>query len=314
MKQLLLTLVLCLVLIAVPAQAQQPPTLSSLEISIWPEYDRPDVLVIYRGQFAEATPLPVQVELRLPPGIGQPTAVAFVGEGGQRFNQEYTTRMEGDQLVVSFELSTLAFQLEYYAPFSADATGLREFTYSYTADYPVTALSLEFQVPPAADAFAIEPPADSTIQGSDGLTYQLVEAGALVQGDTKSWTFTYQKTGSELTADSLTSAELPAQPPAPAAQNSDSSTVLIFTLSFIALIAVGAGAFWLGKQTQPASPAPGGSRGKSGRRGSGRGTARQQPLRSAQGREGALFCHRCGAALRSDSEFCHKCGAEVREA
>jgi hypothetical protein len=312
MKRIIILLVSCLIWIAVPIEAQQSSTLSSLEISLWPEYDRPDLLVIYRGQFAEGTPLPVQVDLRLPPGVVQPHAVAFVGEDAQRFNQEYSTRVEGDRVVVSFELSTLSFQMEYYTPLPVDASGQREFTYSYTADYPISALSLEVQVPPTADAFAIEPPADSTIQGSGGLTYELIEAGPLAQGETQSWTFRYHKSGSELTADSQAPAQSTGGATTPAAQSSDGSTIIIFAVSFVALVAVGAGAFWLGKQTQPASPAPVEPRGKSKRRGSGGGSRLQQLTHSARDGEEAFFCHQCGAALRPDSEFCHKCGTQVR--
>jgi hypothetical protein len=312
MKRIFLLLVCCLIWTAVPIQAQQSSTLSSLEISLWPEYDRPDLLVIYRGQFAEDTPLPMQVDLRLPPGVAQPHAVAFVGQDEQRFNQEYTTRVEGDQVVVSFELSTLSFQLEYYAPFPVAASGQREYTYSYTADYAVSTLNLEVQVPPTADAFAIEPPADSTIQGSAGLTYEIVEAGSLSQGETESWTFRYQKSGSELTTDSQAPAQTTGGTTTPAPQSSDGSTIIIFAVSFVALVAVGASAFWLGKQTQPASQAPAEPGGRSKRRGSGGGSRSQQPSHSIRDGEGALFCHQCGAALRPDSEFCHKCGTEVR--
>jgi hypothetical protein len=254
----------------------------------------------------------VQVDLLLPPGVQQPSAVAFVGDGGERFNQDYTTRMEGDQLVVSFSLSTLSFQLEYYAPLSSDATGLREYTYNYTADYAISSFSLEVQVPSSAEAFAMDPAADSSVQGSDGLTYQTIDVGPLAQGDSRSWTITYQKADSGLTVDTLTPAQPAAQQPAAPAQGSDNSTVIIFTLSFIALVAVGASAFWLGKHTQPASPAHAGSRSKGGR-GGGRGSSRQQMPRNRTDGGGALFCHQCGASLRSDSEFCHKCGAQVRD-
>jgi len=36
-------------------------------IEIWPEYDRPDVLVIYRIQLADNVSLPVQVSLLIMP-------------------------------------------------------------------------------------------------------------------------------------------------------------------------------------------------------------------------------------------------------
>ncbi len=313
MKRYFLVLFFCLTLIAVPVRAQQSPTLSTLEISLWPEYDRAEVLVIYRAQFAEGTSLPVPVEVRLPPNIGQPHAVAFVDEGGQRFNQQYTTRVEGDWLVVSFELSTRAFQLEYYAPLAVDASGTREFTFNYTADYAIDAMSLEAQVPPSAQGFALDPPADSTTQGSDGLTYQLIDVGPLAQNETRSWTMTYQKSGSELTQDVVAPAQPTAGSTTPPATTSDNSSIIIFAVSFVALIVVGVGAFWLGKQTQPVSAPAGGSRRSNKRRGSGRGGSRQQQSYSSRAGGEALFCHQCGATLRPDSEFCHKCGAEVRD-
>jgi hypothetical protein len=252
--------------------------------------------------------LPVHVDFTLPVGVSQPTAVAYVGEDGQRLNQDYTTQTENGQVVVSFDLSALAFQLEYYTPFSVDSNGLRDITYSYTADYPVDDLSLEAQVPPTAEGFTMSPPPDSTIDGSDGLTYQAIDAGSLAAGETKTWTITYSKAGSELTVDSPTIAALPTETAAPAATGSDNSTVIIFALSFVALAAVGAGAFWLGKQTQPAGAVP---RRRGGQAGS-RRSAPQSPVRSDRAREDALFCRQCGASLRPDSEFCHKCGTKVR--
>jgi hypothetical protein len=310
MKRLLI-LCFCLALIAVPVRAQQLPTLSSLEISLWPEYDRPSVLVIYRGEFAAGTPLPVPVEFRIPASAGQPHAVAYVDKGGQRLNQPYTTRVEGDSLVVSFDLAALSFQLEYYLPLQADASGLRDLPFSYTADYAVDALSLEVQEPPTAQAFSMDPPADSTVQGSDGLTYELNDAGSLAQGETRAWTITYQKAGSGLTADSPASTGSSTQATTPAAPGSDNSTIIIFVLSFIALVAVGAGAFWLGKQTQPASQSAAQSPAQKRRRGNGRGSQPRPAARSSHGE--TVYCYRCGATLRPDSEFCHKCGAEVRQ-
>ena len=131
MKKLFLTLAFCLTILTVPVLAQdaQPvpgesPTLAELQIALWPEYDQPGVLVIYRGLFAPDTTLPAPVEIRIPASVGQPTAVAYVDDSGQRFNQQYTTRIENDQLVVSFELPTLGFQLEYYDELPVDSTGL----------------------------------------------------------------------------------------------------------------------------------------------------------------------------------------------
>lgn len=311
MKRLILILTFCVVILSGPVLAQDVPVLSDLEISLWPEYDRPEVLVIYRGLFAEDTPLPVPVEVSIPARVGQPTAVAYVGEGGQRLNQEHTTRIEGDWLVVAFELSTLGFQLEYYDALPADSAGQRQYTFAHVADYAITDLNLDFQVPPTAQDFALEPPADSVITESDGLVYHLVNAGSLAQGEERSWDFAYQKDNEELTVSAFVQPETPVPAPSAAAGGTDDSTVLIFLVAFVALIAVGAAAFWLGRRTQPLQPeVPASPRSK--RRGSGRGSQVQHQLLPLSGGQEALFCHQCGAELRADSDFCHKCGTAVR--
>ena len=310
MKHLFLTLAFFVLVLSGTVLAQDAPVLSDLEISLWPEYDRPEVLVIYRGLFAEDTPLPVPVAISIPARVGQPTAVAYVGEGGQRLNQPYTTRVEGDWLVVACELNTLGFQLEYYDALSADSAGQRRYTYTHVADYPITDLNLNFQVPLTAQDFALEPPADSVITESDGLIYHLVSAGALAQGEERRWALAYRKDNEELTISAFAQPGTPVPAPSPATGGTGNSTVLIFLVAFVALIAVGATAFWLGRRTQPLPPEIPASRPK--RRGSGRGSEVQPQRLSLSGGQEALFCHQCGAELRADSDFCHKCGTAVR--
>ena len=75
-------LAISLVILAGHVQAQEEPTLESLEIALWPEFDRPEVLVIYRGQLDADVALPALVEITLPARVGQPTAVAYVDEAG----------------------------------------------------------------------------------------------------------------------------------------------------------------------------------------------------------------------------------------
>lgn len=309
MKRLVLMLIVCLTLLAGVVQAQEAPSLSTLEVSLWPEFDRPEVLVIYRGLLEEATPLPVPVEIRIPARVGPPTAVAYVGQDGQRFNQQYTTRSEGDWLVVSFELGEQGFQLEYYDTLPVDPTGQRDYTFSYTADYAVSSLSFELQQPPTAEDVSLDPPADSSTTAADGLVYHYLQVGALAQGEEQNWTFSYQKSNSDLTVPASDPAEPAATTPPPA--NGEDSTVLIFLVAFVTLVAVGAAAFWLGGRTQPmAQPAlPGSERRK--RRGSGRGGQTRDQELSGLDSSAPLYCRQCGANLRSDSVFCHKCGTPV---
>jgi hypothetical protein len=284
--------------------AEGQPSLATLEISLWPEFDRPDLLVIYRGLLAEETSLPAPVEISVPADIVAPSAVAYVDETGQRLNLEYSTRVEGEVRIVSFDLPSLGFQLEYYDALPIEASGRRTYTFDFRADYDVTDLGVEFQVPPTAQNFVLEPPADSVVPDSGGVAYHVVDAGALAQGERMSWTFRYDKDNPDLTLAALEQAQeqtASALPTTTAPAEGDSSTGVVFFVAFVALVAVGGAAFWLGRRTgnnaAPDDEAPFPPR-------------KKRPERRI-GRD--AFCHRCGTQLRHDSEFCHKCGARVRQ-
>jgi hypothetical protein len=254
------------------------------------------------------------VEIRIPASAGQPTAVAYVDEAGQRFNQAHTTRVDGEQLVVSFELATSGFQLEYYDELPVDSTGRREYTFVHVADYPITVLNLEFQVPSTASEFALDPAADSVVVEGDGLTYHLVQEGPIALGETGQWNLAYQKDNEDLTASAFMQAPTPASVAPQSSGGSDNSAVLIFLVAFVALVAVGAGAFWLGRRAQSISETVPPPPRRQKRRGSGQGSRSYQERHVASELGGTLFCAQCGTQLRPDSDFCHKCGQVVRRA
>ena len=290
--------------------AQESPAMTNLTISLWPEYDDPALLVIYRGQFAGDASSPLPVEFRIPAEAGRPGAVAYLDEQGQLLTLEYTTRTEGDWLVVAFELPTRGFQLEYYAPLpGSPAPGQRTFTYTYVADYAVATLDFKVQQPLSSRGLKLEPAADSVIQEADGLSYHVTAAGPLKQGDTASWSVSYEKTDSGLTVGASGSepTETPtaaAVSPAASGAGKGVSGILIAAAALIALAAVGVVAYWLGKRAQPAPPPAAPSKRR-------RGGQKRRPAQPAA--QDAGFCFKCGARLRPDADFCHQCGAAVRK-
>ncbi len=298
MRRLGWILVLVLAFLAWPVQAQEMPTLAQLEIDLRPEYDRPDMLVIYRGQLAPDTPLPVPLEIRIPARVDAPTAVAYWSDDGRLLNQPHTTRVEGDWLVVSFELESLEFQLEYYDALPVGDGGQREYTFTYQADYAISELSIVFQIPPTAEGFVLDPPAE-TEEVVEDLVYQGVNVGAVDQGEKRSWMLVYQKDNSDLTVSA------PIQPETPPGEE-DTSTMVIFLIAFVAVIAVGATAFWLGRRTQPLPQAAPWEPAQRERR----GTRRSSPRPAAAESQ---FCYKCGAQVRHGADFCPKCGAAVRK-
>lgn len=314
MKRLLLILAIASVLLTVPVQAQEEaPRLAKLELSLWPEYDRPEVLVIYRGELDADVSLPVLFEIAVPARVGLPTAVAYVDEAGQRFNQPYSTRVEGDRLIVSFELSTGQFQLEYYDALPVDTEGKRTYTVTYTADYDTTALNLDFQQPPTAEGFVLTPVPNAVVVGDDGLTYHLVEAGSVAAGDVREWVFSYVKDDAALSVDSVVIVPVEASAAATTSGGISDPTIWIFLVAFVALVAVGVTGYWLGHRTQTAPRAVQPAQRPKKRRGSGRGVQSVQMKPRLVVEQGARFCHQCGTELRSDSAFCHACGSHVRD-
>ncbi len=289
----LVAALLLFVCLAAPVAAQDSTpaaggeaTLASLSVALWPEYDRPEMLVIYWGEFASGASLPVAVEWRIPAAAGGPSALAADDPEKGLLNLEYTSRVEGDWLVLSFELATRGFQLEYYAPLVASGDE-KTYGFTYPGDYPVTAFSLSAQVPRTAQGFSLDPPANSVTEGSEGLTYHEVQPVAIAAGVAKSWTVRYVKTDALLSGSSQPPEEATVTLQPTDSGGSGNSTVWIFLIAFIALVAVGAGAFWLGRRASgPSGP---------------------------EGEVQAAYCHLCGARVPRDARFCPKCSAPVRD-
>lgn len=299
------------------SQSQGAPTLSNLELALWPEYDRPAVLVIYQGDLT-GTALPIPVEIRIPARVGLPTALAYLDEMGQRYNQAYTTRQEGDWTVVSFSLETTRFQLEYYDTLPVDSTGKRSYTFDYVADYPIAAFTFKVQVPPTAQGFVLDPAASSAAPEMGGLVYHSVRIDAVAQGDSKSWTVSYHKDNNSLTNPPVEPTVAPAIV-TPAGGATGDSTALLVVVGLASLAAVGVGAFWLGRSTQ-VRPAPVPVTRQSGKRHATGSRKSPGPASTPRSRPpvqaadpGVLYCYRCGTQMRSDAQFCHKCGAPVRD-
>lgn len=104
-------LVLAMLLLPVLALAQTGgapkgnPRLASLNIEIWPEYDRPAALVILKAVLAQGVMLPAAVTLRLPASSGGPSAVAFSSTaGGDLLNLKHERESAGEFVTLKFDV------------------------------------------------------------------------------------------------------------------------------------------------------------------------------------------------------------------
>jgi hypothetical protein len=304
------------------------PSFQTVTISLWPEFDRPDVLVIYRGELSASTELPAQLTFRLPGYVENMHAVA-AKEDGALLNVDPASIewVQGDKVSLSFPTSSSEVHLEYYDPVILTKQGqTRQITYTLFVPYDIDTAIFEIQHPVHSEELRILPGSVDTRLGSDGLEYSTVQVDNLVAGDTFELSITYRRSTSELSVSSFSS-EAPEQPvdvSVPTASSEENPW------TYAMYVALGAGVVFLlflwreaslrsrmqaEYQTRPSSSAST-RRTRRGKRGSkrkpGRGTGVPSPRTAGTDEEIAMFCYQCGTALREGTNFCHACGAPRR--
>src|SRR5574340_1124707 len=117
MRRLLLVIALLASFFLVqPAQAQSGMVFENLDIGLWPEYDRADVLVIYWITLPSDMSLPAQVSVRIPRTAGAPYNLAMKDMDGLLYNLAYTTEVQDEWIKVTFSSPSAEVQVEYYDP------------------------------------------------------------------------------------------------------------------------------------------------------------------------------------------------------
>jgi hypothetical protein len=315
------------------ARAQQAITLVSLQISIWPEFDRPLCLVILAGQLAPGVPLPAELTVHMPAAAQAPNAVAVVGADGGLLQVAYTTAAAGGDIIVKFTTNAAGFRVEYYDPALVISGDSRSYAFRWKSDYAVEAVGLTVQEPYGARNLSGQPVLALAGAGDFGLNYHTASLGALAAGGTVSLDLRYAKTGSVLSATAVGSAQsgtagAPASTPIATAAGGTTRS-LPWVLGSAALVLVGGGVAWYVRNKRPAQQ---GRAGRTARQGRGQRaeparvlqTARKAVVSPAAATKGvatatlldtapASFCTQCGQRHQTGDRFCRQCGAPVRE-
>lgn len=143
------------------AAAESPPRLTSMAISVMPEYDQPQVLVSYRGEFNSDISLPRQVRLRLPADATIEHVCSLKPPTDEHLCQPYTAEPEGQYLALSYETITPIIYVEFYYG-SVSGAGQRSLDFTFWPPYPVQSLDLFVLEPQGATDFTLVPaPADT---------------------------------------------------------------------------------------------------------------------------------------------------------
>jgi len=265
---------------------QEKPRFASLELEIWPEFDRMRAaLVILKGELAADLALPAAVSLRIP-ASSDPTAVAFAtAPKSELFNLEHERVYAGAFTILRFIASARFVQVEFYDPLRTD-TPERGFTYVWPGDLGVDRLTVRVQEPAASSNLLVKPDLGAPVTGPDGLLYRTAELGALPAGKRQPVEVRYTKTDPRTSAQILGLKAADSKPPATTGSGAGlPGWLLIVAVSAALLIAAGAASLWWRQRAQASAARPG----------------------------AAGFCHQCGNRLAAGDRFCSKCGAPVRK-
>lgn len=277
--------------LAVAAQGAPAP-LEQLEVALWPEFDRPAMLVILRFRLAEQVSMPTTVELPIPVEVGQPFAVAWQDAGGDLFDAEFNLSPQG---LVSVSIPQgVGGQLEYYADLTMQDQ-VRSFRYEWPGTVALGGLSYEVQQPVEATEFSVSPAPDSQGPGPFGLDYATAELGPQPAGSQLAIEVSYQKSGSRLSqpAQGEPLAPIPAVTPELPGQ-------LPYLLAGGGVVLVAAGVIYYLRGRSRSRPAP-------------RALRRPAPSSGPELEVSAVYCHQCGTKAKVNDSFCRNCGNRLRQ-
>ena len=296
---------------ALPAQAQSRAIgLSSVAIDLWPEYDRPTMLVQIFGTLDSGVALPAEVVVRLPAASGEPHAVAALAANGVWLDAPYTHTVSGDQILVTLLTDTANFKVEYYDPTLTVSGAARTFAFRWTTNYAVADAGVRVQAPVDSSQLTGNPALTALGPGDYGLDYYTLSWGALAAGQEVRLDLSYSKSSSTLSCEKLATCPGKASP-APALTFFDSPWLWGGVAGGLLVAGVAIWGLWWLRTSQNEIP-----RISKGRR---RRTGRPNQFKALGGARDAApgrvvaFCTQCGRRRLPGDRFCRSCGAPVRE-
>ncbi len=281
--------------------ATEPPAdlrIARLQLSIWPEYDDPRVLLIVRGELVPGTAFPTRVTLPIPKGA-ELIGAGMVSELGELLLHPHRVIPGDASDSLEITLPALRFFAElYYDPFATPGDAKR-FSYTFEAPYPINQFSIAVQKPYTATEFVTEPPAMTQESEGRDTTYHLFTYRDVAAGQATTLTVSYVKTNPEPSVPKADNA-----PAASPATRGPQDRMLIYFGILAGVIAayVLATLLWTAYRRRHAIAA----------------TPEEPPLplpvpsAPPVAPAAANFCSNCGRTLDADYAFCPGCGHAVR--
>ncbi len=269
----------------------QVSVIDSLDIDIWPDYDKKSVLVLMTGTLPGDTQFPASVTLPLPEAALLNAVARIDSKDGNMKDDILSSPSPGGAL--TFITPDLRFRVEYYLPYAVNENQ-RSFDYHWLASVSVTNFQLRVQRPLSAITLKTEPATTNLVRGGDGFDYHAFSTRTIPAGQSFSLSVEYQMTTPQLSASMLpppkTNAQTPALPATPST-GSGINWALVAVVSGLFIIIVVL--MWQMVFRRPSS------------------NTRKPADSRAEKQMQAKFCHDCGEPIDEDYRFCSGCGSKL---
>ncbi len=294
-RRLMMVLALLVVfLLPAPVRAQSEVRLSSVSVDIWPEYDRPAVLVIYHIALAPGAALPAILTLRVP-AAAQVNVVAIVDPVRGLFNVPYERVAQEEWAILTISANSSQVQVECYEELAKSGIA-RHIVFKWTGDYAVDILEVNFLSPLGAEGVTLSRAPVKIGPGQDGLTNYRDQMKSLLAGQVYTLTMDYQRL-----TDSVNISGLPVQAAFPLGKDTPGRVSMTGVLPWVL---VGIGALLIVAGVVGFVVWQRGSRGSSARQ--------RQALRHKEGAAEPIYCLQCGRRAQPSDLFCRTCGMRLR--
>ncbi len=276
-------------------QGQPPRQLTSVQVGLFPEYDRPAVLVILDIELSDGASPPQTLSFQVPIDA-ESLNVTRQTTDGERTTLSYEISETGEWKDVQFATDARSIRIEYYDLNLIQEEDRRSYQYQWLSDYPTESLTLTVRQPFGAGEIHADPPLSGGETGPDDATYFSRKEGAIPEGERFTLDVMYIKDTSNLAYPALEVE--PAEPvndATPGRTPSPLSVIMwLLTVAVAVMLLVGLYYYWFKTNVMDK------------RERTVQGVGIMNPEKQA------VFCHECGMRSRAGDSYCSNCGTELR--
>ena len=290
----------------VAQENESQPAVQQMRLQILPEYDDPRVLVIAQGRLdVSSGAYDGPITFRLPAGVQINQMAVLDLELGGPVSLPFETEPDPEDtawMLVTYTLTNPHFFFEYYTAMPSSGSQ-KQFSFVLKPYQDIATLSMEVQQPLKAEAFTLEPAANTSRSDTAGFTFWQYPDQALAKDEERQIQTRYTKTDpnpSVVRQGETAVQTTTAQPTAEAQDLEVSSTVVGVALGGIVLV-VAVGFFRHRIRPRLAQPAAVTTAAR-----------RESPPVVVTDSGQARFCTNCGQPLPGSAKFCPYCGSGVR--